>query len=168
MDLSSLSNGERGRKNRKRVGRGPGSGTGKTSGRGHKGQKARAGYSRRAGFEGGQMPLNRRLPKRGFHQDKRFAMSAINLDQLEKHFEAGDDVTPEVLLTRRLVVEAPGGVKVLGRGELTKKLTVRVNALSASAREKIESAGGTVEIVGVPKKVSKKAAEDASQDAGNA
>jgi large subunit ribosomal protein L15 len=162
MDLNSLSKGER--KSRKRVGRGPGSGSGKTSGRGHKGQKARAGYSRRAGFEGGQMPLSRRLPKRGFHQDKRFETYAINLDQLEKHFESGDEVTPELLLKRHLVVEAPGGVKVLGRGELTKKLTVRVNAFSASAREKIEQAGGSAEVVQVPKKVSKKAAEQPSNE----
>ena len=122
MDLSTLSPGPR--KARKRVGRGPGSGTGKTAGRGENGQKSRAGYSRRAGFEGGQMPLNRRLPKRGFCHEDRFPVTIINLDTLEKHFAAGDEVTIETLAQKRLADPTEGGIKILGRGEVTKKLTL--------------------------------------------
>lgn len=147
MDLSTLSNGPRLRKKRKRVGRGPGSGNGKTSGKGHKGQKARSGYSRRLGFEGGQMPLHRRLPKRGFFHAKRREMTEINLDVLDKGFENGDVVNVESLRGKGLGRFKSGGVKLLGRGELTKKLTVQVHGISASAREKVEAQGGTVEIL---------------------
>ena len=147
MDLSTLSNGPRQRKNRKRVGRGPASGTGKTSGKGHKGQKARSGYSRRAGFEGGQMPLHRRLPKRGFHHGKRHELTEVNLDVLDKGYESGDVVNVESLRGKGLGRFKSGGVKLLGRGELTKKLTVQVHGISTSAREKIEAQGGTVEIL---------------------
>ncbi|MBI5095526.1 MAG: 50S ribosomal protein L15 [Candidatus Hydrogenedentes bacterium] len=151
MDLSTLSNGPFVRKTRRRVGRGPGSGLGKTSGKGHKGQKARAGYAKRAGFEGGQMPLHRRMPKRGFWHGDRFPMAVVNLDALEKAFEAGAEVTPESLVAAGLVRAGGIGVKVLGRGELAKKLTVRVNAISPCAREKVEKAGGRVELIETPK-----------------
>lgn len=150
MDLSELSNGPFVRRSRRRVGRGPGSGLGKTSGKGHKGQKARAGYARKAGFEGGQMPLHRRMPKRGFWHEDRFPLSVVNLDTLEKHFAAGGEVTAEALVKAGLVRAGGVGVKVLGRGELAKKLTVRVNEVSSSAREKIEKAGGRVELIETP------------------
>ena len=149
MDLNTLSPG--GRKSRKRVGRGPGSGTGKTAGRGEKGQKSRSGYSRRAGFEGGQMPLNRRLPKRGFRHETRFPMAVVNLDAIEKSFDAGADVTPEAVVNKGLASPEKGGLKVLGRGEVTKKFNVTANAISASAKEKIEAAGGSVTILDTPR-----------------
>lgn len=152
MDLSTLTRGSGARKQRKRVGRGPGSGNGKTAGRGHKGQKSRSGYSRRAGFEGGQMPLHRRLPKRGFNHRDRFPLAIINLDTLNERFEAGVEVTPALLIEAGLVDETKGGVKVLGRGELTKKLTVKAQAVSPGACTKIEAAGGTVEIIVQPNK----------------
>lgn len=151
MDSSTLTRGPAGRKKRRRVGRGPGSGNGKTSGRGHKGQKSRSGYSRRDGFEGGQMPLNRRLPKRGFTHMKRYPFAAVNIERLNRAFEEGAEVTPETLLKKGLVDEARGGVKVLGHGELSKKLVVKVNAVSESARKKIEAAGGTVELIKLEK-----------------
>jgi large subunit ribosomal protein L15 len=146
MDLSTLKRTPGVQKQRKRVGRGPGSGTGKTAGRGHKGQKSRSGYSRRQGFEGGQMPINRRLPKRGFYHGKRHPYAIVNLDALESCFDSGAEVTPEVLVSSGLAEATEGGVKVLGRGELTKKLTVKVQAVSAGARQKIEAAGGSVEL----------------------
>lgn len=146
MDLHSLNTGER-RPNRKRVGRGPGSGNGKTAGRGHKGQKSRAGYSRRAGFEGGQNPLHRRLPKRGFFHEKRYPLAVINLDVLEALFETGAEITTEAILARGVVHDLRGGIKVLGRGEITKKFIVKVQAASESAKQKIEAAGGALEIV---------------------
>jgi large subunit ribosomal protein L15 len=136
------------RKARKRIGRGPGSGHGKTAGRGHKGQKARSGYSRRYGFEGGQMPLLRRIPKRGFHHRDRFPLAIVNVDTLDHVFKPGAVVTPETLVAAGLADACPGGVKVLGRGEIAKRLTVKVNAISPGARAKIEAAGGTVEILG--------------------
>jgi len=147
MNLNTLKNADGARKPRTRVGRGPSSGLGKTSGRGHKGQKARSGYSARAGFEGGQMPLHRRIPKRGFHHEKRFAMAEVNVDVLESRFDAGEEVTTASLVARAIVVPERGGVKLLGRGELTKKLIVKVQAVSPGARAKIESAGGSVECV---------------------
>ncbi len=147
MDLGTLKATPGKLKKRKRVGRGPASGTGKTSGRGHKGQKSRSGYSRRAGFEGGQMPLHRRLPKRGFNHRDRFPFAIVNVDSLEKLFDDGSEVTPETLIEAGLADETKGGIKVLGRGEITKKLTVKASSISASARTKIEAAGGTVEIV---------------------
>jgi large subunit ribosomal protein L15 len=130
---------------RKRLGIGESSGKGKTSGKGHKGQKARSGGSIRPGFEGGQMPLYRRLPKRGFNNNafKTF-YGVVNLDSLEKTFSAGDTVSEETLRKVGLVKGRFDGVKILGRGELTKALSVHVDELSATAREKIEKAGGTV------------------------
>lgn len=128
-----------------RVGRGHGSGNGKTSGKGHKGQKARSGAPR-AGFEGGQMPLYRRLPKRGFTNRNTKHITAINVDVLNR-FEDGAVVTVEALLESGAISNPRDGVKILGNGELTKKLTVKVNAFSASAAEKIKALGGTAEVI---------------------
>lgn len=147
IDLSSLTSTPGARRRRKRVGRGPGSGHGKTSGRGHKGQKARSGYSHKFGFEGGQMPLSRRLPKRGFNHQKRYPMAVVNVDVLEKVFDAGAEVTAESCVEKGLCPKLKGGVKILGRGEITKGLTLKVNAISPGAQSKIESAGGTVEVL---------------------
>ena len=147
MDLHTLKSAPGARKNKKRVARGHGSGTGKTAGRGHKGQKSRAGYSSRPGFEGGQMPLHRRLPKRGFHHEKRHPFAEINLDVLEGLFQDGDVITVARLREAGVVKTAKGGVKLLGRGVITKKLTLQVQAASATAQAKVEQAGGTVEIV---------------------
>jgi large subunit ribosomal protein L15 len=135
------------RKRRKRVGRGTSSGMGKTSTRGHKGQWARSGGGVRVGFEGGQTPFFKRLPKRGF-TNARFKTNyaIVNLEQLNELPE-GTVVTPEVLLENRLVRELLDGVKVLGKGDLTVKLTVKANAYSGSAKEKIEAAGGTAEVI---------------------
>ena len=128
-----------------RRGRGHGSGNGKTAGKGHKGQKARSGAPR-PGFEGGQMPLYRRLPKRGFKNRNAKEIIAINLSALEV-FDNGTDVDIAALLERGIINEVADGVKVLGNGELTKKLNVKVNAYSASAKEKIEALGGTAEVI---------------------
>lgn len=128
-----------------RRGRGHGSGNGKTAGKGHKGQKARSGATR-PGFEGGQMPLYRRLPKRGFKNRNSKEIIAINVDVLNR-FEDGAEVTVESLLATSAISKAGDGVKILGNGELTKKLTVKVNAVSETAKAKIEAAGGTVEVI---------------------
>lgn len=127
-----------------RRGRGHGSGNGKTAGKGHKGQKARSGAPR-PGFEGGQMPLYRRIPKRGFTCRNHKEIVGINLSQLEK-FESGTEVTVELLIETGVVTNPKDGVKILGNGELTKKLNVKANAFSAAAKEKIEALGGTCEV----------------------
>ena len=129
-----------------RKGRGAGSGNGKTAGRGHKGQWARSGGGVRVGFEGGQMPLVRRLPKRGFNNIFAKPLEIINLSALNA-FEDGETVTAEALLAKGILSKCEYGVKILGNGELTKKLTVQASAFSASAKEKIEAAGGKVEVV---------------------
>lgn len=134
-------------KQARRVGRGPGSGRGKTAGRGHKGQKSRSGYSQRPGFEGGQMPLARRLPKRGFHNLFRTERVAVNVRDLARLFEAGASVTPESLRERGVVKNLRDGLKILGHGEIGHALTVRAHAFSKTAREKIEKAGGTCEVI---------------------
>jgi large subunit ribosomal protein L15 len=131
---------------RTRVGRGRGSGLGKTSGRGEKGQKSRSGYSRKVGFEGGQMPLHRRLPKRGFHNKFRKEYACINVGQLDV-FEAGTIVTPEVLQQCGTVKNLRDGLKVLGDGELTKALTVRAHKFSARAQQVIADKGGKAEVI---------------------
>lgn len=128
-----------------RRGRGHGSGNGKTAGKGHKGQKARSGAPR-PGFEGGQMPLYRRIPKRGFHNRNTKEIVAINLEVLER-FEDGATVSVDTLIETGIVKNPRDGVKILGRGELTKKLNVQVNAYSASAKEKIEALGGKAEVI---------------------
>lgn len=133
---------------KKRVGRGPGSGLGKTSGRGNKGQKSRSGYSQKRGFEGGQMPLHRRLPKRGFTNIFKREWAEVNLSDLERIFDTGATVTPEALVKHGLVRKSKlDSIVVLGRGELKKSLTISAHRFSASAREKIEAAGGKAEVV---------------------
>lgn len=144
MKLHDLTPAEGSTKTRKRVGRGPGSGVGKTAGRGHKGQRSRSGFSRRPGFEGGQMPLTRRVPKRGFTNIFRVEYSVLNVRDLESF---DDTVDPEVLLAAGLVKKGRP-VKILGDGELSKKLTVRAHKFSARAREIIEGAGGSCEEIG--------------------
>jgi len=131
----------------KRVGRGPGSGHGKTASRGSKGAKSRSGYRFKRGFEGGQMPLHRRVPKRGFHNPFRVEYAVVNLDTLADVFDAGSSVTPEVLRERGLVRRANALIKILGRGEIAKALTVKAHKFSGSAAEKIAKAGGVAETV---------------------
>jgi len=146
VDLSNLKP-PRGSRHRKvRVGRGIGSKLGRTAGKGNKGQKSRKGYSRRPGFEGGQMPLRRRIPKRGFHNPFRSEYAVVNVETLNA-FEAGETVTPDVLLARGMVRRDRALVKVLGDGELKPALTVRAHKFSKSAEEKITRAGGKVEIL---------------------
>ena len=147
MDLSKLQAPEGANKDRKRIGRGQGSTWGKQAGKGMKGQNARSGGGVRPGFEGGQMPLHRRLPKIGFNNPGKLFFSAINVGKLDQLFEDGDVVDVAALEARSLVKKSADGVKVLGSGELTKKLTLRVHRISASARAKVESAGGTVEVI---------------------
>lgn len=147
MKLHELSPANGSTKERKRIGRGAGSGQGKTAGKGHKGQKARAGRGMRPGFEGGQMPLQRRIPKRGFVNIFRTEMAIVNVAKLEKCFEAGETVTVEALVEKGLVKKVLDGVKVLGNGDITKALTVQANAFSESAKAKIEAAGGKIEVI---------------------
>ena len=129
-----------------RKGRGHGSGNGKTAGYGHKGQKARSG-AKRPGFEGGQMPLYRRLPKRGFHNPNEKFIATVNLSTLEDAYDDGATVVSEDLIERGIIKDTYDGLKILGNGELTKKLTVKANAFSASAKAKIEAAGGKAEVI---------------------
>ncbi len=145
MKLSELSPAPGSVKERKRKGRGHGSGNGKTAGYGHKGQLARSGHPR-MGFEGGQMPLARRLPKRGFNNIFAKPLEAINVSALDR-FEDGATVDAQVLLETGVLSKCKYGVKILGNGEITKKLTVRASAFSASAKEKIEAAGGKAEVI---------------------
>ncbi|MCR5415526.1 MAG: 50S ribosomal protein L15 [Pseudobutyrivibrio sp.] len=147
MDLSNLQPAEGSKHSDNfRRGRGHGSGNGKTAGKGHKGQKARSGGSTRLGFEGGQMPLYRRLPKRGFKNRNTKEIVGINVSYLER-FDNGATVTVETLIESGIIKNPRDGVKILGNGELTKKLTVQANAFSASAKEKIEALGGTAEVI---------------------
>lgn len=146
MRLDELQPAEGSKFTRKRVGRGIGSGTGKTSGKGHKGQNARSGGGVRPGFEGGQMPLYRRLPKRGFTNIFAKEYVTINVEVLEK-LEDGTEVTAELLKEKGIISKVADGVKILGRGELTKKLNVKVAKYTASAKEKIEKAGGKAEVM---------------------
>ena len=146
MRLEELKPAEGSTHRKKIVGRGIGSGVGKTSGRGNKGQKARSGGGVRPGFEGGQMPLYRRLPKRGFTNIFAKKYVAVNVEVLDK-FNDGDEVTAESLLEKGIISKTLDGVKLLGRGEVTKKLTVKVAKISESAKEKIEKAGGKAEVI---------------------
>ncbi|MBM7096635.1 MULTISPECIES: 50S ribosomal protein L15 [Alteribacter] len=146
MKLHELKSSEGSRKVRKRVGRGIATGNGKTAGRGHKGQNARSGGGVRPGFEGGQMPIFRRLPKRGFTNPTRKEFAIVNLETLNR-FDAGTEVTPELLIESGVVSNAKDGIKVLGNGKLENKLTVKAHKFSASAKEAIEAAGGTTEVV---------------------
>ena len=133
---------------KKRLGRGPGTGLGKTAGRGEKGQKSRSGYSSKIGFEGGQMPLHRRLPKRGFTNIFKKQWIEVSLEALEKGFAANDEITPELLHRRGIIKKAKHDIVVLGNGEVTKALKVSAHRFTKSAKEKIEKAGGTVTVVG--------------------
>jgi large subunit ribosomal protein L15 len=146
VSLSTLGPAKGSRKKHVRVGRGIGTKLGRTSGKGNKGQKSRRGYSRRRGFEGGQMPLHRRIPKRGFHNPFGVAYSVVNLEELNV-FPAGETVTPELLRAHGFVRRATDPIKVLGDGELKINLTVHAHAFSATAKEKIAKAGGTFEVV---------------------
>lgn len=146
MKLHELVSSPGARKERKRVGRGTSSGTGKTAGRGHKGQNSRSGGGVRPGFEGGQNPLYRRLPKRGFNNPTRKEFAIVNIEELN-NFAEGTEVTPAVLMERGIVNNPKAGIKVLGNGEVTVKLTVKANKFSQSAVEKIEAAGGKTEVI---------------------
>ena len=147
MSLSNLRPPKGAKHAKKRVGRGQGSGHGKTATRGHKGAKSRSGFKHKRGFEGGQMPLHRRVPKRGFHNPFREEYEVVNLDTLVERFDAGAEVTPEVLLQRGLV-RSDVRVKILARGDIGKALTVRAHRFSGKAAEKIAAAGGTAEVLG--------------------
>ena len=146
MKLEDLKPAAGSNKKRKRVGRGDGSGHGKTSGRGHKGQGARSGGNTKPGFEGGQMPLQRRLPKRGFHNPFRIEMAVVNLSQLEL-LPAGGEITPETLMQHGYVTGKTRRIKVLGDGSLSKALTIKAHGFSVKAKEKIEAAGGKAELI---------------------
>lgn len=147
MDLSNLRPAIGSTKNRKRLGRGPGSGNGKTAGKGHKGQKARSGGSVKPGFEGGQMPLQRRLPKRGFKSLNKKVYALVNLRDLQEMFEAGSVVDIEAFGLNGLVNKIHDGIKILGDGDLNKALTVKAHKFSQSAVAKIEAAGGKAEVI---------------------
>ncbi len=147
IGLNNLRKPEGSTHKKKRVGRGPGSGLGKTAGRGNKGQKSRSGYTGKTGFEGGQMPLQRRLPKRGFTNIFKKQWTEVTLAALEEHFEAGDSITPETMLSRGVIAKGRRDVVVLGTGELTKSLRVSAHRFTKSAREKIERAGGTANLI---------------------
>jgi large subunit ribosomal protein L15 len=148
MTLDELKPAAGSNRKRKRVGRGDGSGHGKTSCRGHKGQGARSGGGTKPGFEGGQMPLQRRLPKRGFHNPFRVEMSVVNLTQLES-FPSGAEVTPESLCAQGLVHGKNRRIKILGDGSLSKPLTIKAHGFSAKAKAKIEASGGKTEVIAV-------------------
>ncbi len=147
MKLHELSPAAGSKKEVKRIGRGAGSGQGKTAGKGHKGQKARAGRGMRPGFEGGQMPLQRRVPKRGFVNIFGKEFSIVNVSALDQAFEDGAVVDIDALIAKGLVKKVLDGVKILGNGEISKKLTVQVNAYSEAAKQKIEAAGGKAEVI---------------------
>lgn len=147
MELHNLSPKAGSTKNRKRVGRGPGSGNGKTAGKGHKGQLSRSGHSHKRNFEGGQMPLVRRMPKRGFTNIFRKEFVIVNVGQLER-FPVGAEVTPDLLLAEGVISRLRDGVKILGEGSLSRKLTVRAHKFSKKAQETIQAAGGACEVIG--------------------
>lgn len=147
MKLHELSPAAGSKKEVKRIGRGAGSGQGKTAGKGHKGQKARAGRGMRPGFEGGQMPLQRRIPKRGFNNIFAKEMVIVNISSLEKNFDDGAVVDINALIESGLIKKPLDGVKILGNGDLSKKLTVQVNSYSGAAKQKIEAAGGKAEVL---------------------
>ena len=148
ISLNSLRPAKGSTHKKKRVGRGPGSGLGKTAARGEKGQKSRSGYSRKIGFEGGQMPLHRRLPKRGFTNIFKKQWVEISLAALDRHFAANDEINPDVLHTRGLIKKAKHDVVVLGSGEISKPLKVSAHRFTKSAKEKIEKAGGAAVQIG--------------------
>jgi large subunit ribosomal protein L15 len=148
LDLSTLRARPGARKKPKRIGRGPGSGHGKTATAGNKGQLSRSGRKQYFGFEGGQMPLHRRIPKRGFHNEFRTEYAVVNLDTLADRFDAGTVITPELLREQGLIRSKGQKIKVLARGDISKKLTVRAHKFSGKAAEKIAAAGGATEVLG--------------------
>jgi large subunit ribosomal protein L15 len=148
MDLSNLSPAHGSKRPKKRIGRGHGTGQGVQAGRGHKGAKSRSGFKFKRGFEGGQMPLHRRIPKRGFNNEFRTEYAVVNLDTLAERFEDGDDITPDVLKERGIINSTRLKIKVLARGDVSKKLTVRAHKFSGKAAEKIAAAGGSAEVLG--------------------
>lgn len=164
MNLSQLHPPAGSRHRPKRVGRGPGSGLGKTAGRGEKGQKSRSGYSRKRGFEGGQMPLVRRVPKRGFHNIFRKEYAIINVGRLEKI--DSEEVTPQSLLKSGVISSLRDGLKILGDGELTRAVKVSAHRISKAAREKIEAAGGKVEVLTSVERPREKASAEQPDAAG--
>src|SRR5690349_19648637 len=147
MSLNNLRPPKGAKHAKKRIGRGQGSGQGKTAGRGHKGAKSRSGFKFKRGFEGGQMPLHRRVPKRGFHNPFRVEYDVVNLDTLTAKFDAGTVVTPDLLREAGLVGRRGAPVKVLARGDVAKALTIRAHKFSGKAAEKIAAAGGTTEVI---------------------
>ena len=147
MNLCNLKPADGSKHTKKRVGRGQGTGQGVQAGRGHKGAKSRSGFKFKRGFEGGQMPLHRRIPKRGFHNLFRVEYAVVNLDMLAQRFESGATVTPEALVEVGLINNARRPVKVLARGDVSKKLTVRAHKFSGKAAEKIAAAGGAAEVL---------------------
>lgn len=147
MKLHELSPAAGSKKSVKRIGRGTASGQGKTAGKGQKGQKSRSGYSRRAGFEGGQMPLQRRVPKRGFNNIFATEYAIVNVSTLNDRFEDGATVDSQALVDAGIIKKTLDGVKILGKGEITKALTVKATAVSDTAKSKIEAAGGKVEVL---------------------
>ena len=146
MDLSNLRPPKGATHSEKRRGRGQGSGNGKTAGRGHKGAKSRSGFKFKRGFEGGQMPLHRRIPKRGFHNPFRVEYEVVNLDTIAERFDAGTEITPALLREKGLVGRS-GGIKVLARGDIDKAFTIRAHKFSGKAAEKIAAAGGKAEVL---------------------
>ena len=150
MKLENLKPAKGATKSRRRIGRGPGSGRGSTSAKGHKGQRSRSGYASRPWFEGGQMPLQRRVPKRGFTNIHAKPSAAVNVSELASL--AGETITAELLCEKGLIRDAAARLKILGNGELTVAISVRVHAVTASAREKIEGVGGTIELIEVPRR----------------
>jgi len=147
MGLENLKPAHGSTHSKKRIGRGHGSGQGAQAGRGHKGAQSRSGFKFKRGFEGGQMPLHRRVPKRGFHNPFRVAYEVVNLDVLAERFDAGTVVTPELLRQQRLVPAGKAPIKVLARGDISKKLTVRAHKFSGKASEKLQAAGGNAELI---------------------
>ncbi len=147
MKLNELRPAKGAKKKRKIIGRGPGSGHGKTSTKGHKGQLARSGGGKGPGFEGGQMPLHRRLIKRGFNNPFKVIYEVVNLDTLDKYFKAGETVTPDTLSGKGIIKRSADAIKILSRGELSKPLSVKANKFSRKAVERILSAGGTAEVI---------------------
>jgi large subunit ribosomal protein L15 len=148
MDLSNLKPAERSKHSKKRIGRGHGTGQGTQAGRGHKGAKSRSGFKFKRGFEGGQMPLHRRIPKRGFHNDFRVEYAVVNLDTLAERFDSDTVITPALLRERGIINSTRQPIKVLGRGDVAKKLTVHAHKFSGKAAEKIAAAGGATQVLG--------------------
>jgi large subunit ribosomal protein L15 len=168
VNIEEVNRGIQRHKKRRRIGRGPGSGQGKTAGKGHKGQKSRAGYSALSIFQGGAMPLVRRVPKRGFHNEFAVRVVAVNLRTLERVFESGEEVTPESLRAKNLARVRADELKILGHGELTKKLKVSAHRFSQTARDKIQQAGGEVVVLPTPTPVAVKKKQKRQEAAGKA